>query len=146
MKQIKQSRQCTGPSQLAWEHFCLISISSGWAQLAAVVVDLLWWLERKSTPPVRPQQDWAQASGDETFDKTTWKTRRIRFHAQKHITAVSSKNRTIFLITTVMNIIIKNLFSPKQNQINVDMCLHVYTHLPSVNKIWGSPPHYDSFC
>lgn len=58
-----------------------------------------------------------------------------------HITTGSSKNRTIFLITMVMNII-NNL---KQNQINAGMCLHyIYLISPKVKN--EAPVYIIRFC
>lgn len=56
---------------------------------------------------------------------------RVKFHAQKNIIISqlgSSKNRTILIITMVMNIK-KSLFFPKLNQINADMFYTMYIFL-----------------
>ena len=128
---MTQSRQCTGPSQLAEEHSGLTSISS--VQSSSVQLGPAGPAVHGRLEPVRLGQltvdHWARTAGDQNHMKD-WGESEFMFF---HFTTCSSKNRTIFnLITTVMNII-KNLYSLKHNHMDPDMCLH-YIHRPSAQS------------
>lgn len=132
---MKQSRQCIGPWQLASEHFCLISISSvefSWVQL---------WFSQVQTGTSMRLWTWPTttrlSSGQWRRDiwqnhMKDWGLSQISCAKKYHTTTGSSKNRTIFLITMVMNIIKSFFFSI------ADMCKD-YIQLPSAWSLYETP-------
>lgn len=114
---MKQSRQCTGPSH---KNTFFFPASSPLARLKLSWVQL-WFGPAQTPAPVgwvgarpaesgdaEPQRGWSSDQWRrDILTKPTWKTERSQISRFKkhHITTGSSKNRTIFLITTVMNII-----------------------------------------